>query len=199
MIIARLGLIPWGSMAGLPALLLDADGDLPDPESTGRRIAAALSRAKAPGVRYAWVRSAPWASDAFAAVLDTAAADLTLCAEQPLDAESWGYRDLHWFIDASRLLRSAATAESIADSVGRLPGYPLPTEVLIRDPLPANLNSAALRSIASYVGGENTVIELQVRELDTEAARKAASAVSSIWRVRPLDGWPQAAPILLEA
>ena len=187
MIAARLGLVPWGTLSGLPALLLDVDGPIDAPDHAGQKIARACARL--PGVRVAWIRSAPWADDAFATLIDEAFGDLgTVCGEQALDAREWGYRDVHWFVDGSRLLSSSATPESVADSVARLPGYPTPAEVLVRDPLPANISAALLRAVAASVGGESTLFELQIQAVDADRAIKATIAMSSLWRTRQAGG-----------
>ncbi len=49
MIAARLGIVPWGTLSGLPALLLDVDGQIEAPDNAGQKIARACARL--PGVR----------------------------------------------------------------------------------------------------------------------------------------------------
>ncbi len=42
MIAARLGIVPWGTLSGLPALLLDVDGQIEAPDNAGQDPSAGI-------------------------------------------------------------------------------------------------------------------------------------------------------------
>ncbi len=185
MIIGRLSTAPWGTFAGLPVLDLEFARPLPRPERARDMCLAAVQQHRA--IQTVWISAAPWADEEMASLLDHALRDFPSCyAAQDLAAPSWGYRDVHWFVDASRLFGDGASPAGIAHVVNGLPGFPTPAEVLVQCALEQNIVAPLLSQVAMSCGGPGTFCELQVRPDLLSAGLRAAAAAHGAWRVRSL-------------
>jgi len=177
--------VPWGLAAGTPALCLDFVHPLPSPDEAFRHIRAAVQGR--PGMSVAWIRSAPWADEDFASVIDVGLAEFpTIFAAQPIRAPSWGFRDVTWFVDCSALLEKPTTPEEITAAVGALPGFPAAAELLVADPHVENILPGLLDVVALSCGGPRTYCELAVRPGQLQHAIAMVARSGSGWHVRAL-------------
>lgn len=197
MISGRLTVAPWGTFAGAPVLALWIEEEIPAPDRVRDLVRSAAGRH--PGLAAVWIDKAPWAHEAMASLIDSGLADVpSIYATQRITAATWGFRELHWFLDCSLLLDSEASAAGIEQFVARLPGFPAPAELLVRDPLDANLEPHILNVVADRCGQPETMNELQVRATSFHRAMLAASRCRGMWRVRVLSPVNEPSLVLFE-
>lgn len=182
MIKGSLTLIPWGMLAGQPCIALDVSGELSPAEAA--LLASSVKRVltRYHGISRIWIRSAPWASEdliEYIGALDETG--LYMAGAQPIDAASWGYRELDWYVDAGRVAddMSPTTAES---RLRALPGFPAPVELRFA-PTGHHMDAAVLDVLRVESGARSGELEVRADGGGIAAAMHAAAKSAPFWRV----------------
>lgn len=145
----KYSLFPYASLEGVPVIVVSETTD----GWKSLDVASVLRQAWRPGYRgIVFGSDAPWGEDGWDQALHRAMstpelAELEFVGVRKLGDAGWSRLRLSWVIDASSLLEAPTSAALIRTDILRVPYYPRPIEVIVRNPDPANISPPVLDEV----------------------------------------------------